>query len=576
MSVMSHEIRNFAFVMDAVVKIFLSLLLLWSSSSLGLTASDSTLIERVAALSGKLQQGRYDDVLAEAGKLLPEAMAQRDIVAQGTLRNVLGTCRMHKGEYLLALREYTICADLCEKGDFLHIARNNEPKNHVMFRLYIPMYAELVALNQKYGNIVEALHNAQTGLRWLSACNDNLLRASMTGQMAEPLIENKNYRLVYPLLEQSFVDATNLELYDFALRLCTQLIICEEKEYHRKPEDYDWIRAGDMLMSLAKLEDVKRSYASIRAEVMVGNNMSEKDVASSASRDTVALVSTMQEDAVSADTAVGSADIAADSIDQGPVGQSLPVAGHQTSGQLKILDPWFLMLIAAMLFVTCVYLFLIRQRYRRRRDEDHRKSYIEGQENERTRLAKELHDSVANQLLAVEMKLSTDGLTQQAMELLNESREQVRHVSHELLTPEFTHHTIDDILTQYVAQIDGVRKCMVTYTSTPDNADWSFVPKEKAMEIYRIVQEAVGNALKHSEASIVSIGLHLDEKQNLMMIVSDNGIGQDSKDETADGIGIRTMRQRAEVIDGRIEFYRHQYGNVGATDKPCGEMVYGC
>ena len=550
--------RNFAFVMNSVLRILILLVLLITAELV--KAGDSTLVERVAALSEQLQRGRYDDVMAEARTLLLEAISQQDMMAQGALRNLLGTCWMRKGESRLALQEYTICADLCEKGDFLQIARNNEPKSHVMFRLYTPMYAELVGLNQKYGNAVEALHDAQTGLRWLSVCNDKLLRATMMGQMAEPLLENKNYRLVYPLLKQSFIDATDIELYDFALQLCTQLITCEEKEYQRKPEDYDWIRAGDMLMSLATFEDVKRSYASIRAEVMAGNKMSEKAIASSASRDTVALVSTMQEDAVSADTVVGSADIAADSTNQGPVGQSLPVTGHQTSGQLKILDPWFLMLIAAMLFVTCVYFFLIRQRYRRRRDEDHRKSYIEGQEDERTRLAKELHDSVANQLLAVEMKLSTDGLTPQAMELLNESREQVRHVSHELLPPEFTHHTIDEILAQYAAQVNGVRRCAVTYTSTPADADWTFMPKEAAVEIYRIAQEAVGNALKHTMASVVSIGLHLDEKQNLMMMVSDNGVG--SKDKDAFGIGIRTMRQRAEAIGGRIEFFRHQYGNV--------------
>ena len=178
------------------------------------------------------------------------------------------------------------------------------------------------------------------------------------------------------------------------------------------------------------------------------------------------------------------------------------------------------------------------------------------------RLAKELHDGVANQLLAVEMKLSTDGLTPQAMELLNESREQVRHVSHELLPPEFDNYTLDEILGQYAIQVNGLRKCSVTYTSTPQGADWSFIPKGIAKEIYRVVQEAVGNALKHSSASIISIGLHLDDKQNLMVMVSDNDTTTLSKDEGTGGIGTRTMRQRVESVGGQVEFYHHQYGNV--------------
>ena len=156
-------------------------------------ANDSTLVERVSQVSALLQQQRYDDALNTAERLLPEAMQQQDAISQGAIRNIMGSCRMHRGEYQQALREYTICADLSEKADFLHIARNNEPKNHVMFRLYVPMYAELVVLNQQFGNTVGALHYAKTGLRWLSVCNDSQLRATMMPHIAAPLLDNKEY-----------------------------------------------------------------------------------------------------------------------------------------------------------------------------------------------------------------------------------------------------------------------------------------------------------------------------------------------------------------------------------------------
>lgn len=566
MSVMSHEIRNFAFVMDAVVKILLLLLLLCSSPLSGLAAGDSTLVDRVAALGTLLQREEYEEAFAKANKLLPEAMEQQDVMAQGGLRVILGSCRMHWGQYQQAMREYTICADLSEKADFLHIARNNEPRNHIMFNLYIPMYSELVALNQQMGNKVEALYYARIALRWLSICNDRRLRATMMPHIALPLIENKEYRLVYPLLQQSFINATDQDYYDCALMLCTELIECEDNEFLHRPDEYEWIKAGDMLLSLATQENVKSYYIKTRDAVLGksydaaqndGTQLSRHDTTAKAILDMEHSVTT----AVSGDSALS---VSPDATKTDPDSASLEdvssASPHSDGGHAGIV------LILILVLITCISLFVAWHYYRRKQREATRKlmdeRYIEGQENERTRLAKELHDSVANQLLAVEMKLSTDGLTPQAMELLNESREQVRHVSHELLPPEFTHHTIDEILTQYAAQIDGVRKCTVTYTSTPDNADWSFIPKQEAMEIYRIVQEAVSNALKHSEASMVSIGLHLDEKRNLMMIVSDNGIGQDSKDETTDGIGIRTIRQRAEAIGGRIEFYRHQYGNV--------------
>lgn len=526
-----------------------------------MAGNDSTLVERVSRVSVLLQQQRYDDALSAAERLLPEAMEQQDAMSQGAIRNIMGSCRMHQGEYQQALREYTICADLSEKADFLHIARNNEPKNHVMFRLYVPMYAELVVLNQQFGNTVEALHHAKTGLRWLSVCNDSQLRATMMPHIAAPLLDNKEYRLVYPLLKQSFADAASLELYDCALLLSTELIVCEDKEYKKRPGEYDWIKAGDMLLTIAKSEDVKNNYIRIRDQVLAKQRIkSREDTTTATSHEMTSMPYSKPE--MPNDTTVGTDTAKADSLiqDQSVALQSRHDA--RTNPFSLLWESWVLILIMSLIVVTCVYLFLIRRWYKRRKDEDHQKSFIEGQESERSRLAKELHDGVANQLLAVEMKLSTDGLTPQAMELLNESREQVRHVSHELLPPDFIHYSLDEILEQYAIQMDGMRKCEVTYASTPQDADWSCISQATAMEVFRITQEAVSNAIKHSTASTISIGLHLDENQNVMLIVSDNGSKAISGSVDAGGIGMTTMHQRAKSIGATLDFYHHQYGNV--------------
>ena len=541
------------------LRILASLMLLVVAGTM--VGNDSTLVERVSRVSVLLQQQRYDDALSTAERLLPEAMQQQDAISQGAIRNIMGSCRMHRGEYQQALREYTICADLSEKADFLHIARNNEPKNHVMFRLYVPMYAELVVLNQQFGNTVEALHHAKTGLRWLSVCNDSQLRATMMPHIAAPLLDNKEYRLVYPLLKQSFADAAELELYDCALLLSTELIVCEDKEYKKRPDEYDWIKAGDMLLTVTKSKDVKNNYIRIRDQVLAEQRIkSRHDTTAATSHDMAAML--YPNSGVSKEASVGTDTAKADSLIQG---QSVAMPSHhdaRTNPFLLLWKPWVLILIMSLIAITCACLFLIRRWYKRRKGEDHQKSFIEGQESERSRLAKELHDGVANQLLAVEMKLSTDGLTPQAMELLNESREQVRHVSHELLPPDFTHYSLNEILKQYAIQTDGMRKCEVTYASTPQDADWSCISQATAMEVFRITQEAVSNAIKHSTASTISIGLHLDENQNVMLIVSDNGSKAISGSGDAGGIGITTMHQRAKSIGATLDFYHHQYGNV--------------
>ena len=229
-------------------------------------------------------------------------------------------------------------------------------------------------------------------------------------------------------------------------------------------------------------------------------------------------------------------------------------------------QPRLLWIIAAvllcMLLLTLLWLWYTRrkkeQETRRRVDE----SYREGQEQERSRLAKELHDSVSNQLLAVEMKMRDEGATsKQAIKLLSESREQVRRVSHELITPEFESSTLDEVIANYVHELDGIGHCAVNYTSSPADANWKAIPPKTALDIYRIVQEAVSNAMKHGQATTVSIGMHQQQTTNsLTIIISSDGIttGQ----QPSKGIGLRTMRQRAEAINGQIEFQQYSFGNV--------------
>ena len=170
-------------------------------------------------------------------------------------------------------------------------------------------------------------------------------------------------------------------------------------------------------------------------------------------------------------------------------------------------------------------------------------------------MAKEMHDGVSNQLLAIEMKLQSDGLTPQTMQMLTESREQVRRVSHELMPPDFDHATLDEIIRNYVEELNGANGCQLSYRSEPVDADWNKIPKAQALGIYRIVQEALGNSLKHSGATLIAVVLQLAE--NIVVTVVSNGQWtMDNGQRT--GIGLRTMQQRAESIGGKIIVREHE------------------
>ena len=245
--------------------------------------------------------------------------------------------------------------------------------------------------------------------------------------------------------------------------------------------------------------------------------------------------------------------------------------------------------------------------------------YIDGLEAERERLAKELHDGVCNDLYTVELllanKLSADKLTadkqtssqqtsgqvnsrqagsrqadeiqadeiqadeiqadeanllvcssadclsaknSSAKKMIMACREQVRRVSHELMPPEFKYADINIVLDDYIMRTAEAAGRDITYEADPADADWGAVADSAALEMYRITQEAVGNAVKHSDATLVSVSLSMTP-QAITLTVADNG---SPADFSGSGIGRRTMRQRAEAAGGKLTATREDGKNI--------------
>lgn len=173
------------------------------------------------------------------------------------------------------------------------------------------------------------------------------------------------------------------------------------------------------------------------------------------------------------------------------------------------------------------------------------RAYLKELEKERNRLAKELHDGVCNDLYALEMNAST--LNESWKELLRTSRENIRRVSHELLPPTFQETTLKQVLQNYAERMTSA-PCKVTLTTLPEECDWSVLPKTYCLNIYRIIQEATGNALKH--ASPTEIHLTLEWKlPNLELTISHNGKFSSTSEK---GIGLQTMKERVMAMKGHI------------------------
>lgn len=179
--------------------------------------------------------------------------------------------------------------------------------------------------------------------------------------------------------------------------------------------------------------------------------------------------------------------------------------------------------------------------------------YIEGLESERQRMARELHDGVCNDLLAIQMNINAGKPTDSTASMIDTCRESVRRISHELMPPEFSYATLDEVVRFFIAkQADANRgKIIFAYDSSAVDSAWTEVSDATALEIYRIIQECVGNAVKHSGATEINVSLHLTNEK-LEASIMDNGTYQQIISGGKKGIGLDSIRRRAAVVGSSI------------------------
>lgn len=174
--------------------------------------------------------------------------------------------------------------------------------------------------------------------------------------------------------------------------------------------------------------------------------------------------------------------------------------------------------------------------------------YLEGLEVERNRLAKELHDNVSNELLAIKMKIA-DGTSsrEEVLDTLQALQTEVRGISHDLMPPVFKYASLSEILQDYVYQRNQSGQTELTLVLEPEEG-FDHLSQKVALEIYRIVQEATGNALKHAQATHIKIIL-VRKGNRIKLTIADNGKGFELQTGKS-GIGLVIIKERVENLKG--------------------------
>jgi PAS domain S-box-containing protein len=187
---------------------------------------------------------------------------------------------------------------------------------------------------------------------------------------------------------------------------------------------------------------------------------------------------------------------------------------------------------------------------------------VEVQEAERRQLSTELHDRTSPQLAAIQINLRMLGnllrdhetedvaaLLDDTVQLVGATTLDVREISANLRPAVLDDGGLRPALAAYARQF-----AQRTGLQVAVEIDETAVPRTKAVEssLFRIVQEALTNCVKHAKASHVTIGLCTDAADRLALTIADDGVGFDAAAQVTTGLGLLTMRERAEFLGGRL------------------------
>jgi ligand-binding sensor domain-containing protein/signal transduction histidine kinase len=227
---------------------------------------------------------------------------------------------------------------------------------------------------------------------------------------------------------------------------------------------------------------------------------------------------------------------------------------------------WFLILCAVVIVVLIFSLYrwrVARLEQSRIAQEEFSRRLIASQEQERQRIAAELHDSLGQNLLIIKNRALlglTAGVAETApVEQLHEisstatqAIEEVRQIARNLRPYKLDRLGLTKALESIIAQ--AADSSEINFSARVDSVDGLF-SREAEINLYRIVQESVNNVLKHSQATNVQLLVEREER-NVRFEINDDGAGFDFealKAENADqrGIGLDGIAERARIIGGK-------------------------
>lgn len=189
---------------------------------------------------------------------------------------------------------------------------------------------------------------------------------------------------------------------------------------------------------------------------------------------------------------------------------------------------------------------------------------LKGEEQERKRLAKDLHDGLGGMLSGIKhsfsnMKgnliLTPDNARsfERSIDMLDSSIQEMRRVAHNLMPEILVKYGLDTALREFCYEIERSGVTHISYQ--PIGMNDAAVEQSVALSVYRIVQELVNNSIRHAAAKSILVQAHLMEQDHKLMItVEDDGKGFETASlQHSTGIGWSNIKNRMAFLKGKTD-----------------------
>ncbi len=233
--------------------------------------------------------------------------------------------------------------------------------------------------------------------------------------------------------------------------------------------------------------------------------------------------------------------------------------------------------IIGFLLVYFIFSIIRQQRKNQRLSKTKILAEIKTLENERKRIASDLHDEIGPLLSTVKFQIAhLDAIDKHEQELIAKSGEHIdmiikrmREIANDLLPNILERRGLVLAIEDFINRTNGQKNLNITFVHQIANR----IPKDIELNIYRIIQEIIHNTIKHAQANVLKISVQTDQ-EILRLLTADDGKGFNFEEivRQKKGLGLLNLQSRTEIMKGEFKVLSASAGTSYIFEIPIGKL----